>query len=137
MTPRDMATTHAAAFTQSRPWSASEFETLLDNPFTHYVGDPRCFALFQVIAGEAELLTIATHPSVQRQGLALETMREWHRQAAAMEANRAFLDVAADNVAAIALYERCRYHRCGVRRAYYSRDTGIKTDALVMECRLP
>ncbi len=137
MTPNEMASTHAAAFTQARPWSASEFESLLDNAFTHYVGDARCFALYQVIAGEAELLTIATHPSVQRQGLALQTMRNWHNRAAALQANRAFLDVATDNAAAIALYRRCGYHRCGIRQAYYSREGRPKTDALVMECRLP
>ncbi|NOD34999.1 MULTISPECIES: GNAT family N-acetyltransferase [unclassified Ruegeria] len=137
MTPDEMASTHVAAFTQSRPWSASEFESLLENAFTHYVGDARCFALYQVIAGEAELLTIATHPTVQRQGLALQTMRNWHKRAAALHASRAFLDVAADNEPAIALYKRCGYHRCGMRPNYYSRETGLKADALVMECRLP
>ena len=73
MTPQDLAHTHAAAFTQSRPWTADEFADLLANRFTHYVvGNAQSFALFQVIADEAELLTIATHPSHQRQGLALQ-----------------------------------------------------------------
>lgn len=65
-----MAATHAAAFTQSRPWTTGEFAELLSSPLSLVVGDERCFALFRVIADEAELLTIATHPDHQRQGLA-------------------------------------------------------------------
>ncbi|WP_083445268.1 GNAT family N-acetyltransferase [Ruegeria sp. 6PALISEP08] len=137
MTPHEMASTHAAAFTQSRPWSTSEFASLLVNPFAYYVGDSNCFALVQVIAGEAELLTIATHPSMQRQGLALNIMRHWHEQAVAMKASRAFLDVAADNMAAIKLYQRCEYYQCGLRKDYYAREFGPKIDALVMERSLP
>ena len=137
MTPHEMASTHAAAFSHSRGWTEDEFADLLENRFTHAAGDSRCFALFQVIAGEAELLTIATHPSFQRQGLALRLMQEWHDQAIVLQATRAFLDVAADNIAAISLYNRCGYRQCGLRRAYYARETGQKTDALVMECRLP
>lgn len=137
MTPYEMAATHAAAFTQSRPWTADEFASLLENRLTDYVGDARCFALFQVIAGEAELLTIATHPAFQRQGLGFQTMRNWHDRAVTLQANRAFLDVAADNVAAIALYGRCGYRQCGQRKGYYSRKTGPNIDALVMERALP
>ena len=137
MTPQEMASTHAAAFTQSRPWTAEEFTDLLENRFTLCVGDDRCFALVQVIAGEAELLTIATHPRFQRQGLALRCMECWHDRAVALQATRSFLDVASDNSAAIALYERCGYRRCGLRKGYYLRKNGDLSDAIVMECHLP
>lgn len=137
MTPRDLAATHAAAFTQSRPWTASEFADLLTNPFTHCIGTPKAFALFQVIADEAELLTIATHPSYQRQGLGLLCMNDWHAKAAQLGATRAFLDVAADNRPAIALYHRCGYRVCGQRKGYYRRENGPNCDAIVMECALP
>ncbi len=137
MTPEDMALTHAAAFTQARPWTAAEFEDLLQNRFTHVVGDPNCFALFQVIAGEAELLTIATHPLYQRQGLAAACMKNWHAVAADLGAARAILDVAADNGAAIALYEGFGYSPCGRRKGYYTRDSASNCDAIVMERPLP
>lgn len=137
MTPRDMASTHAAAFTQSRPWTAEEFTELLNNRFTHAIGTAESFALFQVIAGEAELLTLATHPDHQRQGLARECMRVLHLKASDLGAQRAFLDVAADNSAAVALYERCGYHPCGLRKGYYSRKNQEYCDAIVMECLLP
>lgn len=137
MTPQEMALIHAAAFTQARPWTAEEFTELLANRFTHAVGDSYAFALFQVIADEAELLTIATHPAHQRQGLARHRMETWHARAAELGARRAFLDVAADNSAAIALYKRCNYSPCGLRKGYYARKTGENCDAIVMERNLP
>ncbi|WP_170506893.1 GNAT family N-acetyltransferase [Ruegeria arenilitoris] len=136
MTPQELAHTHTAAFTQSRPWTESEFSDLLTNRFTHVIGNADCFALFQVIAGEAELLTIATHPNRQRQGLALRLMQDWHAKAKALGATRAFLDVAADNHPAIALYQRCGYTTCGLRKGYYLREKAEKIDSVVMVCAL-
>ncbi|CUK01141.1 ribosomal-protein-alanine N-acetyltransferase [Ruegeria denitrificans] len=136
MTPQELAHTHAAAFTQSRPWTEPEFTDLLANRFTHVIGNEDSFALFQVIADEAELLTIATHPNHQRQGLALRCMRDWHAKARSLGATRAFLDVAADNQPAITLYQRCGYTACGLRKGYYLREKAEKADAVVMACDL-
>lgn len=132
MTPADMASTHAAAFTQSRPWTAEEFADLLTNRFTHFVGAAQAFAVFQVIADSAELLTIATHPRFQRQGLARALMNEWHDSARKLGAMQAVLDVAADNHAAISLYESCGYARCAIRKQYYLRENAMNMDAIVM-----
>ncbi len=137
MTPQDMASTHAAAFQQARPWSADEFAHLLANRFTHYIGTPQCFAVFQVIADEAELLTLATHPSQQRQGLASLCMKNWQDRAVELGATRAFLEVAADNHPALNLYLGCAYQRCGVRNGYYTRENAENADAIVMERTLP
>ncbi len=136
MTPQEMADIHAAAFNQSRPWNADEFAELLANRFTYVVGDARSFALIQIIADEAELLTIATHPDHQRQGLARTFMSEWHAKARVLGATRAFLEVAEDNQSAIALYQSCGYTPCGRRSAYYQRKTDQNVDAIVMECLL-
>ncbi|EEX08583.1 ribosomal-protein-alanine acetyltransferase [Ruegeria lacuscaerulensis ITI-1157] len=137
MTPQEMAEIHAAAFTQSRPWTASEFADLTAGRFTHVLGKQSAFALFQVIGDEAELLTIATHPNHQRQGLARALMQGWQTRACALGARRAVLDVAADNIPAIALYQGCGYAPCGLRRAYYGRPGANNVDAIVMERTLP
>ncbi|MES0826293.1 GNAT family N-acetyltransferase [Ruegeria sp. SCP11] len=134
MTPQVLAHTHAAAFTQSRPWTAAEFADLLNNRFTHVIGNAKSFALFTVIADEAELLTIATHPDYQRKGLALCCMQDWQAKAKSLGATCAFLDVAEDNHPAIALYGRCGYVPCGRRRGYYPREKTGKIDAIVMAC---
>jgi len=131
-----MANTHAAAFGQSRPWSAQEFTQLLQNPLCFVTGDAACFALFQVVADEAELLTIATHPDRQRHGLARACMADWQGIARRNGAGRAFLEVAADNLAATALYRACGFEIGGSRRGYYQRKGAIAVDALMMRRRL-
>ena len=124
---------HAAAFSHSRPWSAEEFTSLLSSPLCFTEGDSRCFALIRVVADEAELLTIATHPKHFRQGKARLCMDNWQEQATLRGATRAFLEVAADNVQARALYSKCGYEICGTRRAYYQRPNQISVDAMVMQ----
>ena len=132
-----MARTHQAAFLQGRPWSAREFAALLDSPFSYAVGDARSFALGRVVAGEAELLTIATHPTHQRQGLARALMQDWQTQARLRGAQTCFLEVAADNTAAIGLYLSQGFARCGCRRGYYARKNAASVDAIVMRKELP
>ena len=133
MTPEDMAATHAAAFDRGRAWDAGEFSALLGRPGCFAVGDARCFALVRVAADEAELLTIATHPEHRRRGLARAVMRDWQAKAAHRGATRAFLEVAADNDAAIALYEGCGFSHRAVRPGYYARTGTAPVDALLMD----
>ncbi|APG48333.1 GNAT family N-acetyltransferase [Phaeobacter porticola] len=132
LTPDQMAATHAAAFTQSRPWSAWEFSGLLDSPFTYAIGDQRSFALGRVVAGEAELLTIATHPDHQRQGLGKSALLKWMSEAIARFATDGFLDVASDNQAAQALYRSHGFAEAGRRTGYYPRQNAAAVDAVLM-----
>ncbi|MCB4457706.1 GNAT family N-acetyltransferase [Leisingera sp. McT4-56] len=132
LTPETMAATHAAAFTQSRPWSAAEFAGLLDSPLVFAAGSARCFALVRVIADEAELLTIATDPAHQRKGLARACMAEWESAARARGAAEVFLEVAADNAPAQALYRACGFAECGRRAGYYRRQDAKAADAILM-----
>lgn len=136
LTPEAMAQTHAAAM-QSRPWRAGEFAALLAQPGTFATGDAACFALVGVIADEAELLTIATHPDHRRQGRARACMAAWMREAAARGAARAFLEVADDNAPALALYQAMGFARSGLRPGYYPRPEGPAADAVVMTRMLP
>ncbi len=136
MTPDEMARTHAEAFTQARPWAAEEFAELLTGPHVRVFGDAICFALVQILGSEAELLTIATHPAHQRRGLARRVMTQWHDAAHDAGAERAFLDVAADNAGAMALYASCGYTSCGRRKGYYRRATTESVDAVVMQLDL-
>ncbi|WP_291731241.1 GNAT family N-acetyltransferase [Leisingera sp. F5] len=132
LTPEKMAATHAAAFTQSRPWHAAEFASLLDSPLVFAAGDARCFALVRVIADEAELLTIATDPAHQRQGLARRCMADWESAVRDRGAAEVFLEVAEDNAPAQALYRACGFAECGRRAGYYRRIGTKAADALLM-----
>lgn len=127
-----MAALHAAAFTRPRPWTETEFRDLLAGHGTFAAGHAEAFALVRVIADEAELLTIATHPSRRRMGLARSLMRAWETEAAARGATRAHLEVAEDNLAARRLYERCGYAEAGRRKGYYHAPGAAPADALIM-----
>jgi [ribosomal protein S18]-alanine N-acetyltransferase len=131
-----MAATHAQAFARSRPWSEDEFSGLLQNPACFATGEAACFALIRVVVDVAELLTIATHPDNRRQGLARACMARWQIEAHEKGAIRAILEVAADNLAAHALYRVCGFKICGSRRGYYQRDGANNVDALMMARRL-
>lgn len=137
VTPRDMAAIHQAAFTQSRAWSEAEFASLLSPPLCFACGDARGFALVRVVADEAELLTIATHPDHQRKGIARAVMEAWQAEAHSRGATRAFLEVAADNSPAIGLYVAQGYIRDGLRRGYYQRKGRNPVDALLFSRNLP
>ncbi len=91
-----LAALHQAAFTIDRPWSAPEFTELLDNSFTSLISHPHGFALIRTLAGETELLTLAVDPAHQRQGIAQRLLTQWLKDAQS-RAERAFLEVAADN----------------------------------------
>ena len=135
MTPEALANLHAAAFHLERAWSAKEFADLLNSPLCHLTTASQGFALWRAVADEAELLTIATHPDYQRRGIGAKLMKKWMAAANAV-AQTAFLEVAADNTAAITLYERHNFEQAARRRNYYTRRT-TKVDALIMRARLP
>lgn len=134
MTPEDMARTHASAFAdEARAWSAAEFRALLDSPLTFATGDARAFALGRAIAEEAELLTLATDPAHRRRGLARACLAAFETAAQARGARGAFLEVAADNAPALALYQAAGYVRIARRAAYYARAAGPAADALILQ----
>lgn len=120
MTPAALAALHAAAMSDPRPWSAAEFAGLLARPGAVLVGAPEGFALLQVAAGEAEVLTIAVAPGARRQGLGRRLLSQALGRAAALGAEAAFLEVAEGNRAARALYARAGFAEVGRRRGYYA-----------------
>ncbi|UWR21659.1 GNAT family N-acetyltransferase [Sulfitobacter sp. S190] len=132
MTPHQLAEIHAAAFTQSRAWSAAELADLLAGPYVQAWTAAQGFALTRTLAGESELLTLAVHPDARRRGIARGLLQDW-LDTLEGNADTAFLDVAADNTAAIALYETLQFERAGLRRGYYARQGGRSVDALLMK----
>jgi ribosomal-protein-alanine N-acetyltransferase len=131
-TPAELARLHAAAMTEPRPWSAEEFAALLALASTHVSACPRAFALGRIVAGEAELLTLATLPEARRQGLARRHLARFEAAACDRGAAAAFLEVAADNAPAVALYTATGWREVGRRAGYYRRTGGAGGEALVL-----
>ena len=132
MTPAAMAALHARCFTTPRPWTAAEFADLLAEPPVFATLAETGFALGRVVADEAELLTIAVAPEARRQGEGRALLDGFLRTARARGAETAFLEAAADNAAALALYRWSGFAEAGRRRGYYHSPGNPPVDALVM-----
>lgn len=132
MTPQDMAALHAACFTTPRPWSAQEFADLLANPTAFALTGPDSLLLGRVVAGEAELLTLAVAPSARRHGHGRQLVERFLAESLRRGAESAFLEVAASNRPAQALYLAAGFAQAGRRRAYYHAPDGRTEDALIL-----
>ena len=132
MTPAALANLHALCFETPRPWSEAEFAAILTTPGTYLCGDAHSFALGRVIADEAELLTLVVSPDKRRQGLGANVLRAFEAEAIKRHATRAFLEVAANNTPAIALYRAQGYSEEGRRPSYYRTPDGARIDALIL-----
>ncbi len=130
-----LAEVHASAF--PAPWTCAEFARFVADRTSLAIaaetdsGGLAGFILCRLIAGEAEILTLAVRPSDRRAGLATALV-EAAAALAAAQAEAMFLEVAVDNAAAIALYEKAGFERVGRRAGYYGRAEGGSVDALVM-----
>lgn len=96
------------------------------------VGEPAGLILMRAIAGEAEVLTLAVAPAHRRRGVGRALLEAGLAQAALLGAEAAFLEVAADNPAALNLYRRSGFQEVGRRLGYYARPSGPAADALVL-----
>ncbi len=131
MTPDQLAQIHATCFPH-KPWDARYFEDLLSGQTTLLLSEPNAFLLARVIAPEAEILTLAVHPDAQRQGAARRLVNTLCKNR-----EMVFLDVAADNAAAHALYMTCGFVETTRRVGYYSRPNGPSVDAVLMSWSNP
>lgn len=128
-----LAAIHAASFPPAERWAAAALATQLALPGGFGLLDPRGgFVLARVAADEAEILTLAVAPPARRQGVARALLAAAHAEAAARGAVASYLEVAAGNEAALALYAAAGYRAVGRRPGYYA-DGG---DAIVMACRI-
>jgi ribosomal-protein-alanine N-acetyltransferase len=135
--PPELAALHARCFTSPRPWSAREFAELLGDASIFLCHAPQGFLLGRVVVDEAELLTLAVTPEARRQGTGRQLLDDFHAECQRRGAVTAFLEVAADNLPAVALYRGSGWHESGRRRGYYRRPDAAPCDALVFVRSLP
>jgi ribosomal-protein-alanine N-acetyltransferase len=136
MTLATMAALHAQCFDVPRPWSAPEIAQILQGPHAFAIQESAGFLLGRAVAGEAEILTLAVNPAARRQGIGRNLVQRFLVHAKERNAQTAFLEVAANNTAAIALYLVCGFCLSGLRRSYYQGPSGQNLDAIVMSCPL-
>lgn len=134
---------HGVCFTET--WSADAMAGLLDMPGAEGViavdgqsltpamepPGPAGMVLWRVAGDEAEILTIAVLPPWRRHGLGRRLLDHAMAESRTQGAAAMFLEVAADNVNAQALYQARGFVQVGVRKGYYA-----GKDALVMRGEL-
>lgn len=122
-------------------WSAESMQALLDMPGTAGLiavdggsltpalaaPGPAGLVLWRAVAGEAEILTIAVLPPWRGRGLGGRLLDAALAASAQAGAEAMFLEAAADNNAALALYHARGFERVGLRKGYYA-----GKDAVVM-----
>lgn len=138
--PEALARLHAEAF--AKPWSTQEFADLLvqQGVFARVAAASLVttaplegFILYRTVGYETEVLTLAVSPSARRRGVGRALVNDvlWRADRLYLEGGTVFLEVAADNEAALALYRGAGFVEAGVRRDYYVREGGA-VDALVL-----
>lgn len=133
-----MAGLHALCFPDD-PWDAGLLARLLAMPGVIGLlatdpdtASPMGLVLVRVAADEAEILTIGVAPAARRRGVGADLLLAAAARAAAVGAASLFLEVAEDNAAGRALYDRLGFASVGRRPAYYARPGGPAVAALVL-----
>jgi ribosomal-protein-alanine N-acetyltransferase len=134
-----MSRLHARSFDD--PWSAMSFRgLLLDSSVLtlgiELYGDLAAFVMVQTVAGEADILTIATEPDHRRKGLAATLIRALVNRMGERGVSRITLDVAEDNAPARALYAAHGFTEDGRRPRYYTTGRDVPVDAVLMSRNL-
>ena len=116
-----LATLHATAFSNDA-WSREQIMGSLKQDTTRgWIAFTKSeavgFILMQTLLPESEILTFCVHPAQQRRGIGRQLLRQITRVAR----GDIFLEVAADNTAALALYKKLGFRETGRRAGYYKR----------------
>ena len=139
-----LAQIHAEGF--AHPWSRLEFErmmlqgALVDILISQgFYGEIATgFAISNIVAGEAELYTIALDREVRGKHLSAPLLEAHAARLRRAGAETLFLEVAEDNASALALYRRLGFAEIGRRKGYYPAqdDPRTRRDALTMRLDL-
>jgi ribosomal-protein-alanine N-acetyltransferase len=127
--PFVLAAIHAAAFPDNEAWSVMMFAAQLGQPgVLALLEEDGGLIVMRMAADEAEILTLGVAPDARRRGVGRALVEAGCGAARDADAVKVFLEVAAGNAAARALYQGCGFSEIGIRRRYYA-DGG---DALLM-----
>ncbi len=131
----DLAALHAESFGAAK-WSLAQIAGSLAlkttlSPMAREGKTARGFMLCQIAGDQAEILTFCVSPSARRKGMGTLLLNVTIEAARQRQVKRMFLEVGADNKAAVALYENAGFRVTGKRAGYYKHG-GTNVDAVTM-----
>lgn len=118
------ATLHGASFDVG--WSEDSLRSHFDNDLCLGVFAPDLagFIVTRLAVDQAEIITIAVAPERRGHGIGQTLMEQALTHLHGNGVELLFLEVAEDNLSAIALYKKCGFNPIGKRPAYYRRAGG-------------
>jgi ribosomal-protein-alanine N-acetyltransferase len=132
-----LAQLHAQCFEEA--WDEGSMQGLLATPGTFGVigaagedSAPIAFAMARRALDEAEILSIGVIPDARGLRLGQAILTGLLDQARRNGVRSMFLEVAADNNPAIALYRGAGFEAAGLRKGYYTRKGSAPVDAHVL-----
>ena len=134
-TPRDAAAiAELEAEIFSDPWSERDIcDTICTEGAMCYSaikdGVPVAYIIGRIIAPEAEIYRIATHPDYRGRGVAYRLLDYAVKTERGRGLERLFLEVRSKNLAALSLYRAYGFEKIGIRKNYYKNPDD---DAIVM-----
>jgi len=130
-----LADLHKESF-QEGSWNEEQIHKSLTLATTYAwmamaLSQPVGFILCQVNPPESEILTLCVSPPWRHHSIAAKLLNHATHAQHLMGCDHVFLEVAADNHAALALYTKSGFQQTGRRRHYYTR-AHHKVDALLL-----
>jgi [ribosomal protein S18]-alanine N-acetyltransferase len=130
-----LAALHSASFNQA--WSAETLADFIATASVSLYGEPPTgFLILKSVFDEAEIITIGIDPQQRTKGLGRALLSQGLADLQAQGVGRVFLEVATDNVPALALYRSFGFIQIGMRKGYYARLDGSAIDALMLSLTL-
>jgi len=80
---------------------------------------PKGFIILRTLAGQSEVLTIATDPDFRKLGIGRALLEHAIRQLQSERIGQLFLEVSEENQPALNLYQSLNFKQVGERKAYY------------------
>ena len=119
-------------------WDRRSIENLLSQEINYLLvaikeGSIVGYCLYQVVFEQAEILRIATHPDYQRQGIAAAMLDDLWQRLKVQLVTSILLEVRADNIPAIGLYQRYGFDVIHQRQGYYRYANQPPIDAFIMQ----
>jgi ribosomal-protein-alanine N-acetyltransferase len=135
--PPDLcAQIHQEAFSRNS-WSAQSFQELfaLNSTFGKALWSPSeesCWGFYmaQCAADSCDLLTILVQKCQKKKGWGVFLLESFLEDARQKGVKKIFLEVAADNHAAISFYKKSGFKNIGKRPKYYGKNGNLHFDAL-------
>lgn len=125
-----LADIYGKSFTKG--WNEQQFIELLNGGAQGWLIEGHTFILLRCAADEAEIITLATHPDFRRKGYADKIIAQMIEQLKIISISKLFLEVRADNIAAIKLYKKHGFSQTAIRPNYYAMPDGTRKDAIIM-----